>query len=175
MLSMTGEKHQAPSGRASLSQTVKDTCLGYCLSILYARVMCPGREQYDVNLSPGTMLNVIHTKTKSLDWKWCLFFYLSSVYFSSCFPAGQEVEQYCVQLISQLLFLHCLFFWYFKFCLNLHEKGTANGFVFDSTLFQEADILWLKDSISVVYNIFSLQYFAEAVFKTTILQNWQID
>ena len=59
-------------------------------------------------------------------------------------------------LFMHAQFFHCLFFWDFKFCLNLHGKGTANGFVFDNTLFQEADILWLKDSISVVYNIFSL-------------------
>lgn len=79
---------------------------------------------------------------------------------------------------STLLFFCCLFFLYFKFCLNQQEKGTANGFVFDSTVFQEADILWLKGSISVVYNIFSLPSIygvTEAVFKETVLQNWQMD
>lgn len=103
-----------PWRRASLNQTAKDTRLGHCLSIVYAGIMWPGREQYDVDLSPVTMLNVIHTRTKSLDWKWYLFFYLLSVYFPLCFPTGWEVERYCVQLISQHFYSFVVYF----FCIS---------------------------------------------------------
>lgn len=77
-----------------------------------------------------------------------------------------------------LLSFGCLFFCCFKFHLNLQEKGMANGFVFDSTLFPEADILGLKDNMSMAYSIFplpSIYGVMEAVFKTTVLQNRQID
>lgn len=100
-----------------------------------------------------------------------IFFPLFSRWVES--RAGAMYSQQASTLI--LLFS---FFWCFKFCPHLQEKGTANGFVFDSALFQAADILSLKDSISMVYQIFSLPAIygvTEAVFKVTLLQNWQID
>lgn len=84
--------------RASLSHTAKDTHLGHGFSILYEGNV--GQNNIHVDLSPGTRLNVIHTRTKSLGWKWCLLFCRLSVC-SPRFPAGWKVEQYCVQLISQ--------------------------------------------------------------------------
>lgn len=54
--------------------------------------------------------------------------------FLSVFLLGGNRAILCVVDKPTLLFFHCLFFCYFKFCLNPQEKGTANGFVFDSTV-----------------------------------------
>ena len=132
-----------------------------------------------VDLSPGTgtMLNIIHTRAEITGLKGEAFLLPPSSIFSPLFSCWVESRaMFCAVNKSTLWFFCCSFFGCFKFCPNLQEKGTANGFVVDSTLFQATDSCSLKDSM--VYQTFSLPSIhgvSEAIFKVTLLQNWQID
>lgn len=74
----------------------------------------------------------------------------------------------CIVDEPTLLFFCCSSFWCFKFCLNLKEKGTANGFVFDSPLFQAADIFrWTSVLVwyTKYFSLPSIYRVTETAFK----------